>query len=246
MYLPVQSRCELISTRLLLTANSPRQDRISGTPPDGSLQHQVAQIMLKATNEERGTVAALGALSQELEDVHEDGMGFHTFCAESNHYSLEGQHLSFSARNKVKRLSNKTYQQLSRTLNIRFPDHPVHCQSERPKSFHSIPLSPEATFFDYVVLGGRRYHASRAVGSNRSALVEVVLKNLHMNGQSSCGELLEIFKTDPYRNSQPQFLGHVRWYKEWDQPCEAIWTQDSKSNHHLSDYVLTPRLSVVP
>jgi hypothetical protein len=30
--------------------------------------------MLKATNEERGTVAGLAALSQELDDVSADGM----------------------------------------------------------------------------------------------------------------------------------------------------------------------------
>jgi hypothetical protein len=181
--------------------------------------------MLKATNEERGTVAALGALSQELNDVYEDGMGFHTRCAESDHCFPEGRHLSLSPRNEVKRLSNETYRQLSRTLNMWYPDRPVHCQSERPSSFRSIPLNLEATFFDYVVQGGRRYYASRAVGSNRSALVEVVLKNLHINGESSCGELLEIFKTDPYSNSQPQVFGRVRWFKEWDQPCEAVWTQ---------------------
>jgi len=30
--------------------------------------------MLKATNDERGTVAALGALSRELDDRYQDGM----------------------------------------------------------------------------------------------------------------------------------------------------------------------------
>jgi len=38
------------------------------------MQYEVALIMLKATNEEQGTVAALGALSQKLESIHNDGV----------------------------------------------------------------------------------------------------------------------------------------------------------------------------
>jgi len=39
-----------------------------------SLPHDVAQIMLHATNDERGMVVGLMALSQALEDEHADGM----------------------------------------------------------------------------------------------------------------------------------------------------------------------------
>ena len=42
--------------------------------PKNSLLFEVAGIMLKATNEERGTVAGLAALSQDLDDEHADGM----------------------------------------------------------------------------------------------------------------------------------------------------------------------------
>jgi len=41
--------------------------------PKGSIQSNVAEIMLRATNEERGTVAGLAALSQALDDEHVDG-----------------------------------------------------------------------------------------------------------------------------------------------------------------------------
>ena len=44
--------------------------------PRESLLHDVAEIMLKATNEERGTVTGLAALSQALDDEHPDGMDF--------------------------------------------------------------------------------------------------------------------------------------------------------------------------
>jgi hypothetical protein len=39
-----------------------------------SLPHDVAQIMLRSSNDERGTVAGLAALSQALDDEHADGM----------------------------------------------------------------------------------------------------------------------------------------------------------------------------
>ena len=42
--------------------------------PKDSLLFEVAGTMLKATNEERGTVAGLAALSQDLNDEHADGM----------------------------------------------------------------------------------------------------------------------------------------------------------------------------
>ncbi|KAF8887304.1 hypothetical protein BD779DRAFT_1470716 [Infundibulicybe gibba] len=47
------------------------------TSPPGSLQHDVATIMLKATNEERGTVAGLAALSHDLDNLDPDGKRYH-------------------------------------------------------------------------------------------------------------------------------------------------------------------------
>ena len=40
--------------------------------PKESLPYDAAEVMLKATNEERGTVAGLAALSQDLEEEHVD------------------------------------------------------------------------------------------------------------------------------------------------------------------------------
>jgi len=40
--------------------------------PKESFLYEVAETMTKATNEERGTVAGLAALSQDLEDEHAD------------------------------------------------------------------------------------------------------------------------------------------------------------------------------
>jgi hypothetical protein len=41
--------------------------------PEHSLLCKTAEIMLKATNEERGTIAGLAMLSQALEEEHADG-----------------------------------------------------------------------------------------------------------------------------------------------------------------------------
>lgn len=42
--------------------------------PNDSLPSEVAEIMLKATSEERGTVAGLAALSKELDEAQADGI----------------------------------------------------------------------------------------------------------------------------------------------------------------------------
>jgi hypothetical protein len=51
--------------------------------PEESLPFQASQVMLKASNEERGTVASLAALSEELDDANDDGMFSHqiSFCS---------------------------------------------------------------------------------------------------------------------------------------------------------------------
>ena len=48
--------------------------------PKDSLPCEVAEIMLKATNEERGTVAGLTALTQALDDENTDGMDGSDAC----------------------------------------------------------------------------------------------------------------------------------------------------------------------
>lgn len=41
--------------------------------PKDSLPHGVAEVMLRASGDERGTVAGLAALSQALDDEHAEG-----------------------------------------------------------------------------------------------------------------------------------------------------------------------------
>jgi hypothetical protein len=48
--------------------------------PKESLPCEAAEIMLKASSEERGTVAGLAALSQDLKDAAYDGTSIPTIC----------------------------------------------------------------------------------------------------------------------------------------------------------------------
>lgn len=115
-------------------------------------------------------------------------------------------------------MSTETYRLLARTLSSLFPDTPVHCQSQRPINARSIPLDQTATFFDYAVLNGSRYYASRATGSNRSSLVEVGIGH-----DIKFGELLEIFEFDQGKTGSPLRFGRMRWFKESTGPHEPVW-----------------------
>ena len=123
-------------------------------------------------------------------------------------------------------MSQETYHKLAWTLSIKYPDFPVHCQSQRPLNPQSVPLDQKATFYDYVVINGKRYYASSAVGSRQASLVEI-----NVNGNTippatlKCGELLEILQVDNLlsRNGHPIWLGRMRWFKEWTLPWEAVW-----------------------
>jgi hypothetical protein len=55
--------------------------------PKDSLLYNTAEIMLKATNEECGTVAGLAALSQALDEEHLDGM-----CILTSVYIISHRH----------------------------------------------------------------------------------------------------------------------------------------------------------
>ncbi|KAI6034173.1 hypothetical protein BKA83DRAFT_55423, partial [Pisolithus microcarpus] len=107
--------------------------------PMKSFRSEAARIMQKATHEERGTVAGLAALCQELDDMSADA----------------GLAYALSPRRHEKIFSSETYRLLGHTLNTRFRHSPTHCQHERPTSPHSIPLNCSGTFFDYVVINGK-------------------------------------------------------------------------------------------
>ncbi|KAG1736838.1 uncharacterized protein EDB91DRAFT_1055457 [Suillus paluster] len=79
--------------------------------PKESLPCEVAEHMLKASSEERGTVAALAALSTELDEVNADA----------------GQTYALSPRRQKTSMTLETCRLLAKTLCFRSPQTPVHC-----------------------------------------------------------------------------------------------------------------------
>ncbi|KIK16848.1 hypothetical protein PISMIDRAFT_25032 [Pisolithus microcarpus 441] len=175
--------------------------------PVKSFHLEAAQIMQKATHEEHGTVAGLAALCQELDDMSADaGLAYA---------------LSLCRHEKI--FSSETYRLLGHTLNTRFRHSLTHCQHEWPTSPHSVPLNCSGTFFDYVVINGKLFHASRAVGTHRSSIVHVVIPG--EEPMHACGELIEIFQVDQHlRNGKHTFyFACMRWFRPYIGEQTTIW-----------------------
>jgi len=181
--------------------------------------------MLKATNEERGTVAALGALSRDLDDRYEDGTSSYSLYSKGITVGFAADRpFMLSPRREQKIMSTVTYRRLAQMLTSLHPDTPVHCQSDRPMDFRSIPIDQNAIFYDYVVYKSVRYYSSRAVGTNRASLVEV---DLTCSGIAhiQCGEILELFEFDEGKRGSPIWIAHMRWFREWNGPREVVWDE---------------------
>ena len=82
---------------------------------------------------------------------------------------------SLSPRCQMKIMSSDTYRVLAHTLCLHFPMTLVHCRHAQSILPNSAPLVDQATFFNYVVLNGKQFYASRTIGSNRLVLVHVLL-----------------------------------------------------------------------
>ncbi|KAJ7852606.1 hypothetical protein B0H13DRAFT_2359401 [Mycena leptocephala] len=178
---------------------------LSGRDQD-SLPGQVSQVLNKASNEDRGTVAELAALSRDLDKLHRDAKLAY----------------EFSPHSKVGLMTDETYHQLAGALTKHFPDVRVHCISDPAPHPDSIPLNTQATFYNYVVVDGRRYYASSRARSNRSSLIQAAIPtgtgiSLH------CGELLEIFKFQQCADGTELWFGRVRWFTTYRGTPEPIW-----------------------
>ncbi|KAG1907550.1 uncharacterized protein F5891DRAFT_974250 [Suillus fuscotomentosus] len=104
-----------------------------------TLPHEVANVMIKASNEERGTVAGLAALTKDLDDAVVDAV----------------QIYSLSPRHRKRDMSMDTYRLLAQSLCFRFPHTPVHCRTDRAIVPQSLPLNRQTVFFDYVIVDGK-------------------------------------------------------------------------------------------
>jgi hypothetical protein len=120
-------------------------------------------------------------------------------------------------------MCSDTYRMLAQTICFRFPLNPVHCQYEWPLIPHSLPLNPDAIFFEYVIVNGKRYYASRTVGFNKSSFVHVIIPGtipVHVYG-----EILEIFQvTQQFRaGGQSLWFARMRWFTAWKGERDDIW-----------------------
>lgn len=135
----------------------------------------------------------------------------------------EGVPYALSPRRQTKVMSTETYRQLADTICLRFPSTPIHRRSDRAVLPGSLPLDYSATFFEYVVVDGKRYYASRMVGWNKSSFVHVVIPGTSLT--DACGEILEVFQFDQdFRQAGcPLWLARVRWFRPWSGEHEGIW-----------------------
>jgi len=122
-------------------------------------------------------------------------------------------------------MSSETYWLLARAICLRFPNSPVHCRHENPVVPNSIPLAYNAMFFKYVILNGKRYYASRTVGSRRSSLVHIVIPGVTVT--HAFGEVLEIFQFSQHFRETDSVLwfARMRWLKPWNGDDEEVWTE---------------------
>lgn len=73
----------------------------------------------------------------------------------------------------------------------------------------SIPLTNHSLFFDYTVVNGLRYSASRRAVTSASSLVQCVV---NANGDTSVGELTDIIHINQAPHGIFSFA-RVRWFR---------------------------------
>lgn len=130
---------------------------------------------------------------------------------------------ALSPRRQLRNMSSETYRLLAHTICVRYPTTPVHCRSDRAIKPNSLPLEHTAIFFEYVVINGKRFYASRTAGWNKSSLVHVVIPGPFP--KDAYGEVLEILQINQdFRNiGCPLWLAQMRWLKPWCGEHDQIW-----------------------
>jgi len=185
--------------------------------PDNKLLSEVAAIMLKATNEERGMVAGLASMLEMLDDDPEladsEYLDFLHRVSTCQLLLTESVPYTFSPHHHTRHMSSDTYRLLANTICSRFPSTPVHCHSDNPVFPNSLPFECTALFFDYVVVNSKRYDASHTVGSNRSSFMHILIPE--PSPVSAYGELLEVFQLNQdFRHTRSSLqLAHVQWFR---------------------------------
>jgi len=91
-------------------------------------------------------------------------------------------------------MSSDTYRLLAKTICCCFLSTPVHHHSDWAVNPHGVPLNCTATFFEYVIVDGKRYYASRTVGWSKSSFIHIMIPG--PTTIDAHGEVLEIIQFD--------------------------------------------------
>lgn len=140
-------------------------------------------------------------------------------------FLLAVQIYSLSPQHRKRDMSMDTYRLLAQMLCFWFPHMPVHCRTDRAVVPQSLPLNRQAVFFDYVIVDGKRYYASRTVGSNCSSFVHVHIPTDTLPRQAH-GEILEIFQLDQNFHGEEKMMwfARMRWFKPWGgETSNLVW-----------------------
>ncbi|KIO00975.1 hypothetical protein M404DRAFT_29181 [Pisolithus tinctorius Marx 270] len=181
-----------------------RMCQSSRLTPDESLGRKVSDIMLKASAEERGTVAGLAALSNDLNEAH----------GEDVIYGL-------SPRRQRKALPHETYKALAHMISLWTPDTPIHCHNHRPATAHSIALDRMAMFFENSslvrVLLPRQNNQPAVDAYGEILEVFCFSQDIHHQGQSMYFARMRWFKRwDGEREGIWQTFGHCVGVRLWE------------------------------
>ena len=130
---------------------------------------------------------------------------------------------SLSPRHHKDNMSSNTYQLVIKAICSQFLLTPVHCWSEHPIFPNSLPLERTATFFKYIVIGGKHYYALCAVGTNKSSFTHIVIPGLSLANIYS--EVLEFIQVNQQiqQNGCPLWFIWMWWFKAWAGECEQLW-----------------------
>ncbi|KZV92705.1 hypothetical protein EXIGLDRAFT_692440 [Exidia glandulosa HHB12029] len=161
--------------------------------PEGTITNLCAVQMLKATHDERGTVAGLAQLASDAEQENEDFV-----CKPSRAY-------------RTAAMSSDLYAAVLLQLRQIAPHIPLYnILSPRPIP-NAAPLFSQATFFEHAVVRGRRYHASAYLGNTGKSLVSVNVSTT-ATPVMRVGEITHIFSFAQPGFAEVYFWAHVRWF----------------------------------
>ncbi len=175
-----------------------------------SVIHGGCDAMLTAAADDRGT---LHGLAQDLDRTYED-------CKSSTHMThwqatntsiclIAGKPFELSTRSSREPCPVDLYFALLRHLQIRQPMQQFHSILTLVPSPSSTLIPNLATFFDYIVVAGHRYHASRRAVSSRNSLALVQTSS---NGRSNWGgEIVDIFMFEQ-AGVGLVYLAAMRWF----------------------------------